>query len=65
MTTELAQRAYEAYGNARDWKVFDGSPMPTWDEQDEPLKHAWRQAAWTVMEMTMDMFRIPKETSGD
>jgi hypothetical protein len=42
---ELAQVAYTAYGDCRDWKVFSGDPMPTWDEQQEDLKQAWIAAA--------------------
>ncbi len=38
---ELAQVAYEAYGDYREWKVFSGDAMPTWQEQHEDLKEAW------------------------
>jgi hypothetical protein len=44
----LAQVAYTAYGDCRDWKVFSGDPMPTWDEQQEDLKQAWIAAAHAV-----------------
>jgi hypothetical protein len=45
---ELAQVAYIAYGNCRDWKVFSGESMPTWHEQSEELKTAWVTAAHAV-----------------
>lgn len=46
--TDLGKIAYEAYGKDRDWRTFDGSPMPSWDEQTEGLQRAWRLAANAV-----------------
>lgn len=51
---DLAQIAYEAYGNARGWVVFDGSPMPQWDEQSPELKEAWDAAAQAVARTFFD-----------
>lgn len=48
MSVTLGQIAYEAYGQARAWKVFNGSPMPNWNEQHPELKDAWNVAAEAV-----------------
>lgn len=48
MMPNLGQLAYETYAEARDWKTYNGSPMPSWEEQDEGLRSAWIQAAETV-----------------
>ena len=45
---DLAAIAYNAYGKSRDWKVFDGSPMPRWEDQSDELKQAWDAAAQAV-----------------
>lgn len=44
----LGRVAYEAYGAARGWVMFDGSPMPTWDEQSIELREAWEMAGEAV-----------------
>ena len=31
-TTELARLAYEAYAEAADWKAYNGTPIPAWDD---------------------------------
>lgn len=47
-TPDLAEIAYNAYGESRGWKVFDGMPMPRWDEQSDSLKASWAAAADAV-----------------
>lgn len=49
----LGQIAYEAYGNCRDWKVFTGDPMPTWEQQVPELQEAWEAAAQAVHEKVL------------
>lgn len=44
----LGRTAYEAYGDQRGWKVFNGDPMPTWYDQDEAIRVAWDAAADAV-----------------
>jgi hypothetical protein len=44
----LGQVAYEAYGEQRAWKVFDGTPMPGWVDQTPELRQAWEAAASAV-----------------
>jgi hypothetical protein len=45
---ELGMIAYEAYGDSRAWKTVGGTDMPTWDDQSEELRQAWRDAANAV-----------------
>lgn len=45
---ELAEVAYNAYGDNRNWVVFSGALMPRWEEQSPELKEAWRAAAHAV-----------------
>jgi hypothetical protein len=43
---ELAERLYNAYGDARGWKTFSGGVMPRWYEnQDAGVLAGWRAAA--------------------
>lgn len=46
--TDLGKVAYDAYGEARGWKVVGGAPMPTWEEQSQELRDAWSAAAQAV-----------------
>lgn len=39
------QVAYQAYGKNRDWKSWDGRPMPTWEDVTPEIKIAWQVAA--------------------
>ena len=48
MSMNLGEIAYNAYGNSRGWKVFNGDPMPSWDEQDTAIQMAWIAAAQAV-----------------
>lgn len=45
---EYAVLAYNAYGDSRDWKTFNGDEMPQWDEQSSELREAWKAAAQAV-----------------
>lgn len=45
---ELAKVAYNAYGDSRNWVVFNGDPMPSWEDQRPELQDAWRAAAAAV-----------------
>ncbi len=38
------QAAYEAYGETRGWRVFDGSPMPRWHQVTPEMAEAWEVA---------------------
>lgn len=44
----LAQVAYGAYGQERDWWTYEGQRMPAWKDQDPDLRTAWRRAAAAV-----------------
>ena len=48
MMVDLGKIAYDAYGKHRGWVVFDGSPMPSWEEQSPELCAAWTAAASAV-----------------
>jgi hypothetical protein len=45
---DLARIAYDAYGESRGWVVFNGDPMPRWEDQSPELKQAWDAAAQAV-----------------
>lgn len=44
----LGEVAYTAYGNAVEWKNFQGGPMPPWHEQVQFIRDAWEAAARAV-----------------
>ena len=46
--TQLAQIGYAAYCAASDGKAFDGSPLKTWDELDEPRQTYWKANASAI-----------------
>lgn len=46
---ELGKEIYNAYGDHRNWKVFNGDSMPTWEEQSTELKEAWIAAAQSIV----------------
>jgi hypothetical protein len=50
--TELAKRAYEAYGNVTDHKNHRGEPMPAWEDLGEKIQAAWVAAAQQVADDT-------------
>lgn len=41
---ELGRVAYQAYGDARQWKAFNGDRMPAWDQLHEDMQTAWAVA---------------------
>lgn len=45
----LAQINYEAYCEARSWTAFNGEPLGQWENVQEPIKAAWKQAAEAVL----------------
>lgn len=49
-TPDLGEIAYNAYAESRDWRVFNGDPMPMWYEQSDSLKAAWAAAAEAVVQ---------------
>lgn len=50
----LAEIAYNAYGDSRNWVVYSGDPMPRWDEQSPELREAWDAAAQAVAKALID-----------
>jgi hypothetical protein len=44
----LAQIAYEAYGENRNWKTYDDKPMPKWEDLKPEIQDAWAAAAQAV-----------------
>lgn len=47
-TTDIGKLAYNAYCEARGWKSVAGQPLPTWEDQSEDLRIAWREGACAV-----------------
>jgi len=43
------QIAYETYCITRDWKSFNGTKLPSWEEQRDDLKGSWERAAEAVI----------------
>lgn len=41
----LARIGYVAYGDAADWKAFNGERMPQWSELPTHIRHRWICAA--------------------
>ncbi len=41
---QLAQEAYEAYGQTTGGKDYQGLPMPEWADLGEQIQNAWRAA---------------------
>ncbi len=48
----ITERAYKAYGNAVDFKNFQGGPMPEWDALPVRIQVAWKHA---VRKVVMDV----------
>lgn len=48
-TTELAKLAYDAYGANRDYKNYQGLPMPAWEDLGD-IQAAWEAAAEAIAE---------------
>lgn len=51
---ETGKIAYDAYGEHRQWKTHDGSPMPTWENQSPDLRASWNVAATAVLRWASD-----------
>lgn len=49
LNLRLAQSAYNAYGDFRNWKAHDGSPMPKWEDLNAPIGQAWLIAVNAVV----------------
>ncbi len=47
-SVELAKLAYNAYGDAVDFKNYQGLPMPSWDDLGDAIQGAWVAAAERV-----------------
>lgn len=45
----LAKAAYDAYCGERNWKSFNGDPLPQWDGVREDIKTGWRKSAAAVI----------------
>ena len=45
----LAKMGYNAYGQAADWKNFQGSKMPEWEELPYHIHEKWFAAARTIV----------------
>ncbi|MFG1846786.1 hypothetical protein [Micromonospora carbonacea] len=51
-SVELAQVAYQAYGEAVGFKNYRGDPMPVWDDLGDTIQQAWTGAAEAVRNRT-------------
>jgi len=45
---QLAKEAYQAYGDAVEWKNYQGLPMPRWEHLTDPIRNAWIASATYV-----------------
>lgn len=41
--------AYNAYCETRDWKSYNGDPLPKWPDVREDIKHGWKKATSKVI----------------
>jgi hypothetical protein len=48
-TSSPARTGYEAYGQAADWKAWDGKPMPRWHELRPDIVMKWEKAAAAIL----------------
>lgn len=48
--TELAQIAYQGYGESTGFKTFDGRPMPEWKDLGTKIQDAWTAAVAAVID---------------
>lgn len=46
---DLAKIAYEAYCVSREWKSFDGKPLPQWHDVNTDIRSAWDAATQAVL----------------
>lgn len=45
---ELGKINYDAYCDTRDWKAFNGDPLPQWPNVLPEIKAGWMTAATEV-----------------
>lgn len=50
------QIAYEAYGQSRDWRTYDGKPMPQWNELPPEIVTAWEAASNAIVKVVIESF---------
>jgi hypothetical protein len=57
MTTDqlkqLGKANYETYCETRDWKAYDGAPLPTWEQVKSEIQHGWIMAAGVVANLAL------------
>ena len=46
----MGKIAFEAYVEAVGGKNYDGKLIPKWENLATPIRQAWHQAAWAVMD---------------
>lgn len=44
----LGQVAFERYSEMKDWKTYDGKPIPPWESLTDDVRIGWEQAALAV-----------------
>jgi hypothetical protein len=49
-TLAITRDAYQAYGDCRDWKAYDGKPMPTFDALPDGIRDAWHASTRKVID---------------
>jgi hypothetical protein len=47
---DIGEIGYNAYCADRDWKSFNGDPLPKWPEVKDDIKRAWRKSGLAVVE---------------
>jgi hypothetical protein len=43
-TIAITRDAYQAYGDCREWKAYNGQPMPTFEALPDGIRDAWHTA---------------------
>lgn len=51
--SELARRAYEAYGRFTNGRNYRGEPMPAWEDLGVAIQAAWVAAATQVRDLVL------------
>lgn len=51
--SELARRAYAAYGRTTGGRNFRGEPMPAWEDLGVPIQAAWIAAVTEVRDLVL------------
>ena len=57
---DIAQVAYNTYGEHQNWRNYLDKPMPKWEDLPEDIKLAWEAA---VLEAYMEANSILSEES--